>query len=107
MSLSGMLVNTISTKVFGPPTNVGGTNVPSETITAGVKASIQESSAAARSDQDIEGTTAGGKAFFDRDPGVKYGDQLLYGSRVLVCQNSATDEAGRGVLFTVRWIEIT
>src|SRR5688500_6361379 len=106
MSLSGLLINTVSIVRFSDPVNVGGTNTPTETVVTGVKASVQQSSAAPRTDQDIGGTSATGSAFFDRDPGVRSGDHLLYGSRILVCSGPAIDEAGRGIVFKVRWDEI-
>lgn len=106
MSLSGMLVNTVDIRLFSDPINVAGKNVPQETLVEGVKASVQQSSSAARNDQDIEGAIASGKAFFDHDPGVRTGDRLIWGGRTLECQAPALDEAGRGVLWTVRWTEV-
>jgi hypothetical protein len=106
MSLSGLLINRVDVVKFSDPINVSGTNAPTSTTTASVPASVQQSSAAPRTDQDIEGTTATGAAFFDHDPGVRSGDHLLYGSRILVCSGPAIDEAGRGIVFKVRWDEV-
>jgi hypothetical protein len=105
MSLTSLLINEISIVHFGDPQNVGGTNVPTQTTETGIFCSVQQSSGAARTDQDIEGSVSSGKTFFDRDPGVKAGDQLLYNGRVLVVEAPAIDEAGRGVLWTIRWTE--
>lgn len=105
MSLQGLLINEISILRVGDPVNVNGANVPSTTTEAGVFCSVQQSSAAQRTDQDIEGATATGKAFFASDPNVRTGDILIWGTRSLEVVAPAIDDAGRGRLFVVRWNE--
>jgi hypothetical protein len=107
MSLSSMLDQTVTLTLRGSPVNVGGVNVPAETVVTGVRASIQESSAAPRTEQDVEGSVASGKAFFDADPGVKEGDIITWRGRSLICSGAATDAAGKGILYRLRWTEIT
>lgn len=110
MSLESLLVNRVDLSIHGAPINVGGANVPDVTVVTGVACSIQESGAAPRSDQDIEGSTASGKAFFASDPGLSEGDTLTWtdgGNRVLIASGRATNAAGRGVLWRIRWTEIS
>lgn len=109
MSISGMLTNTVDITLRGEPVNVGGTNVPTETVVAGVACSVQESNAAPRTDQDIEGSISSGKIFFDHDPGVKEGDTMTWmdgGGRTLIASGKATNAAGKFRLFRIRWTEI-
>lgn len=107
MSLSGLLVNSVDITKYSDPVNVAGANVPTETVVSSVPCSVQQSSGAARTDQDIEGSVASGKVFFDRDPGVRSGDRMVWGGRILVAEAGAIDEAGRGILWTVRWSEVS
>lgn len=106
MSLADLLDQSVDITIKGAPANVGGVNVPAVTAVTGVACSIQESSAAPRTEQDIEGSVSSGKAFFDRDPGVKEGDILTWRGRSLICSGPATDAAGKGILFRLRWSEI-
>lgn len=104
MSLEDLLVNTVDITTYGDPKEVGGLNVPDQTVTAGVPCSIQQESIAA-STNSAYGPIAQGRAFFDRDPGVRANDILCWGARTLQCVGPASDEAGRGVLFAVKWVE--
>jgi hypothetical protein len=92
MSLDSLLFNRVTITKFGPATNVGGRNVPSETVQADVPCHVQQSGASSRFGQDVEGASASGRAFFGSDPGVKVNDILDFGGRTLLVVAPAFQE---------------
>lgn len=99
MSLASLLINPVTVKI-ATYSNVKGVRTPTYTNTSAY-ASVQPMSATAQSKYGIEDSSTGFMAYFQSNPGVKAGDQIVWNNSVLSVLGPASDQAGRGRVYAV------